>query len=172
MEILGQSRALHSIGLGVGWRNTVTIYLLNVQCLWQTVIIIASLMPNQLSLFNTIILMGVGHFIFEVPNRFLKPLLRNIPVLFVLTFAAQGKVYFPNFAFWLPQLDCFAPWNSLQILKNLTVKITVFLFYFVKLITWICASPTKQSSKLHVQYWHVQYFGDIIPGKKKLACVV
>ena len=57
------------------------------------------LMPNQLSLFNTIILMGVGHFIFEVPNRFLKPLLRNIPVLFVLTFAAQGKVYFPNFAF-------------------------------------------------------------------------
>lgn len=72
-----------------------TIYLLNVQCLWQTVIIIASLMPNQLSLFNTIILMGVGHFIFEVPNRFLKP----PPVLFVLTFAAQGKVYFPNFAF-------------------------------------------------------------------------
>lgn len=99
MEILGQSRALHSIGLGVGWRNTVTIYLLNVQCLWQTVIIIASLIPHQSSLFKTIILMGVGHFIFEVPNRFLKPLLRNIPVLFVLTFAAQGKVYFPNFAF-------------------------------------------------------------------------
>lgn len=76
-----------------------TIYLLNVQCLWQTVIIIASLIPHQSSLFKTIILMGVGHFIFEVPNMFLRPLLRNIPVLFVLTFAAQGKVYFPNFAF-------------------------------------------------------------------------
>lgn len=76
-----------------------TIYLLNVQCLWQTVIIIASLIPHQSSLFKTIILMGVGHFIFEVPNMFLRPLLGNIPVLFVLTFAAQGKVYFPNFAF-------------------------------------------------------------------------
>ena len=55
--------ALHSIGLGVGWRNTVTIYLLNVQCLWQTVIIIASLIPHQSNLFKTIILIGVGHFI-------------------------------------------------------------------------------------------------------------